>query len=64
MVKARIALHGNMNEEKDGLSTHSAVCPPIGIWGSVSLATIFQFYVVYVDTKNTFLQTGEALWSA
>lgn len=63
IVKARIAPHGSKDKEKDGLTSSSAVCPLIGIRVLLSLATIFQFYLVKVDIKTPFLQAGEALRS-
>lgn len=60
MLKARIAPHSNRDEEKEGLKTDSAVCPPLGIRILLSIAVLLYWYLVKIDVKSTFLQTGIA----
>jgi len=60
IMKARIAPHGNKDCDKDGLKTDSTSCPPIGIRSLISIASIFKWFLVKIDFKSAFLQTGNA----
>ena len=56
-LKARIAVHGNKDRDKDILKTDSATCPPVGIRILLSLATIYRWIVAKIDFKSAYLQT-------
>lgn len=48
-VKARIAVHGNKNKEKNSLRTDSATCSPVGIRILTSIAVVLKWTLAKID---------------
>ena len=59
-MKARIAPHGNKNNDRDKLKTDSSQCPPSGIQILTLIATMIQWPISKIDFVSPFLQTGDA----
>ena len=59
-LKARIAPHGNEDDEKEILTTDCQTCPPTGIRIILSVASLFGWKIKRADAKGAFLKTGKA----
>lgn len=59
-LKDRIAPHGNEDNMKNELSRDCATCSPAGLRILESIAALFRWTLIIVDSKTAFLQTRNA----